>query len=254
MTYANAEWFRMTGLTELGADCDHWLDHVETSDATAVRADWEAALRNPGTNFSREFRFRRASDETIVVWINGKSLAGDILVSEAGPSPAAETRVRTVVGAFTDVTHWRALEQQQIASLTAIADVQHRRAEDAEVHRLEQERFVDVVCHEIRNPLNGIVNNVDQIRDRRRDLRSALVAALAAEPTNGLYQRILDEMDEEDGMLGAIDLCAYHQVRSSDARGRAGGRAGGRGVRRPTKGAVGWRGKHRKGDGGCGLS
>ena len=221
MTYANAEWFRITGIAELGVDCDHWLDRVEATDAPAVRAAWEAALRDSGTSFSREFRFRRASDGTsIVVWINGKSVA-DIATA---PAPHADRGAasadhvdqadptRSVIGAFTDVTHWRELEQQQIASLTAIADGQERRAADIDASRREQERFVDVVCHEIRNPLNGIVNNVEQIRAQRQVLRPKLVAALAADPSNALLQSILAQEDEEAGMLDAIDLCTSHQV------------------------------------------
>ena len=119
------------------------------------------------------------------------------------------TPSRAVIGAFTDVTHWREREQQEIAALTEQADSQRQRAEDAEAHRLEQERFVDVICHEIRNPLNGIVNNVDQLREGRRALR-AMVLAL---PNQLGVDAIVNVLDDEDGMLTAIDLCASHQVR-----------------------------------------
>ena len=225
MTYANKEWFRITGLSALGDACDHWLDLVDDRDRAAVRADWEAALRSPWSSFSREFRFRRAS-ATIVVWINGKSLA------ESEPAPsladdvlgaplAAAVRAipsRAVIGAFTDVTHWREKEQQEIAALTEKVDTQKLRAEDAEAHRLEQERFVDVICHEIRNPLNGIVNNVDQLHEGRRALRE-LVVSLAEGPR---LQALLKILNDEDAMLSAIDLCAYHQVCMERGRGTGG--------------------------------
>ena len=151
------------------------------------------------------------------MWINGKSVADNAPPAERGLGSSADHgdtpgHMRSVIGAFTDVTHWRELEQQQIASLTAIADVQERRAADVDANRREQERFVDVVCHEIRNPLNGIVNNVEQIRAQRQVLRPKLVAALAADPGNALLQSILEREDEEAGMLDAIDLCTSHQV------------------------------------------
>ena len=222
ITYANDEWLRIVGVPALGPECDRWLDAVDAADLEAVKADWATALKSADFNFSREFRFRRP-ESTAVVWINGRSLAETelsttmTLAMSADAEAAVERapQVRAIVGAFTDVTHWRQLEQQQMVALAETADVQLRRAEDAEKSRREQERFVDIICHEIRNPLSGIVNNVDQLREGRKRTRAMLCSLLLSEGSNAALESVLKQLDEEEGMLQAIDLCAAQQVHRS---------------------------------------
>ena len=202
VTYANRHWFEITGTTSLGDECDRWLDRVVDGDRDEVRAQWEAALKSPGGRVSRELRMQRATGcAAAIVWINAVTLAESPLAAGAG--------VHAVVGALIDVTHWHDHERKEMAALTEIADVQRHRADDADGRCIEQERYIDVVCHEIRNPLNGIVSNVDLLCDGRSHLRS-LVGAAVEDPAKA--HAVLAILDDEDAMLNAVRLCAEHQV------------------------------------------
>ena len=115
-----------------------------------------------------------------------------------------------IIGVFSDISKTRALEQEQLRALQTIAETESRRAEEAENHEKEQLRFVDIVCHEIRNPLNGILNNVDMLLENRK----AIIANLRVEdmsiPQN--VTKVLHALETEEVFWNAIDLCMNHQV------------------------------------------
>ena len=230
-------------MAALGPASDHWIHRVHADDAEALHADWTRALSEPGFKFAREFRLLRGRRDSVTsVWINVKSLPETATVAVPVPLPAArhsgpETAadaspgallVRAVVGAFTDVTVRKRQEQRDAA---AAKESEERRQEaekqfeeTAETRQREQERFVDVICHEIRNPLNGIVHSLEQLRQGRRQLQALVQQAINEEggtaPAPPLLAAILAQLDDDVAMLGAIDLCAFHQVRGdSNERG-----------------------------------
>jgi len=238
VVYANQLWLTMTGNTVLGEQCDAWLHRVHPDDAADVARDWALALQRPDKPFRREFRILDGTDGGGVRWVVGQSLA------EVAPTPLCKSRregreprdgadsapqVRSVVGAFTDVTERHQLDQERMEATRALAAAQAQRADEADRHRAEVERFIDVVCHEIRNPLNGIVNNSDLIRDAVVRVRAALQelhAAIAADTTatagaaEALAERTLTASDADladaETMLASINLCTLHQRRITD--------------------------------------
>jgi PAS domain-containing protein len=62
-----------------------------------------------------------------------------------------------VIAALSDVTPRKTLEWERLAAGRRAAAAEAARRREAETHRREQARFVDVICHEMRNPLNGTV-------------------------------------------------------------------------------------------------
>ncbi|KAJ3097995.1 hypothetical protein HK100_005206, partial [Physocladia obscura] len=64
-----------------------------------------------------------------------------------------------------DVTSRKAFEERQLNN-------EKQRANDAEEYRKQQEIFIDMICHEIRNPLSGIANNNDFIRETLEALQN----------------------------------------------------------------------------------
>lgn len=190
----------------------------------------------PGAAFECEFRFVRPDGR--IVWVLGQCLQqlahnesdsddDDLAPDQASgaaarpdtPSAAATataalkpgTHVRAMIGAFTDITHLKQLESERLAALQEAASVQDQRTAEAESHRREQERFVDVICHEIRNPLNGIVNNVDLLRTNWSNMRDLVLKSEAQLPAH-LRAALLRTLDDDNDMLRAIELCATHQV------------------------------------------
>jgi signal transduction histidine kinase len=149
--------------------------------------------------------------------INVRTSDGGAPASALSPShraPLAAASGGGLVCAFTDLTEHKRIETERVNALQQAAREQAARADEAEAHRREQERFVDVICHEIRNPLNGIVNNVDLLRTAR-DRRLAWLATRPT-PTEAELAAWAQELREEEALWSAIDLCTQHQRRITD--------------------------------------
>ncbi|KAL0478910.1 hypothetical protein AKO1_007814 [Acrasis kona] len=55
--------------------------------------------------------------------------------------------------------------ESRMKGMEQLAQVQKKKAEQEEAHRLKQEEFIDRICHEIRNPIQGIVGNCEAMKD-----------------------------------------------------------------------------------------
>ena len=104
--------------------------------------------------------------------------------------------VHSVVASLVNVTDRHRLEQERVELI-------QRAAAAADEHRHEQEIFVDTICHGIRNPLNGILNNVDLLRvNLEKRATTGDTAALVADDRTSLE---------------AVETCAnYQQVITDD--------------------------------------
>ncbi len=60
--------------------------------------------------------------------------------------------------------------KDQITSMQELAEVQRQIAQNESMYRRVQEEFIDRICHEIRNPIQGVVGNCDVIMGTIRDL------------------------------------------------------------------------------------
>ncbi|KAI8818204.1 uncharacterized protein EV422DRAFT_194247 [Fimicolochytrium jonesii] len=85
--------------------------------------------------------------------------------------------------ALVDVSEERRLEKERHITLQSLAEEQRRRAEEADENRQQQELFVDTICHEIRNPLSGIVNNNDLLKMNLKKRWSVLRNVVSAVTT-----------------------------------------------------------------------
>ena len=65
------------------------------------------------------------------------------------------------------------LIKSQLDNAKKIAEEQTR-LEEAEKHRREQESWIDMICHEIRNPLNGIYGNVEMVSDSAKKIEKLI--------------------------------------------------------------------------------
>ena len=79
------------------------------------------------------------------------------------PVPVDST---VALAAVTDITERKRFEQERTDMLKR-AEAERLQIEQAEQRLREQQRLVDMICHEIRNPLHGILSNVDLLRERR---------------------------------------------------------------------------------------
>jgi len=100
-----------------------------------------------------------------------------------------------------------------LQALTTKNEQLRRLADQAEAHVREQARFVDIVCHEIRNPLNGIVNSADALHELHTRMRDHL---RHQPPSDESAVELLRQLDETADLWGAIELCTRHQRRITD--------------------------------------
>jgi predicted ATPase/signal transduction histidine kinase/CheY-like chemotaxis protein/tRNA A-37 threonylcarbamoyl transferase component Bud32 len=57
------------------------------------------------------------------------------------------------------------LVQMELQAANKIADEERRRAKEAEAYKHNLEEFIDTICHEIRNPLNGIMGSSELLQN-----------------------------------------------------------------------------------------
>ncbi|KAJ3138818.1 hypothetical protein HK101_003687, partial [Irineochytrium annulatum] len=111
---------------------------------------------------------------------------------------------------LTDITITKQLEKERLDSVKREEAAQRRRADDAEESRRQQEGFIDMICHEIRNPLNGIMNSNELMVDVMMDLKKLLDEKGLAE------NRIAALFESGFEATAAIALCAKHQKAIAD--------------------------------------
>eukprot|EP01114_Cavostelium_apophysatum_P014679 TRINITY_DN3865_c0_g1_i1.p1 TRINITY_DN3865_c0_g1~~TRINITY_DN3865_c0_g1_i1.p1 ORF type:complete len:760 (+),score=192.26 TRINITY_DN3865_c0_g1_i1:237-2516(+) len=88
------------------------------------------------------------------------------------------------------------------------------RVKESEENRKKQERFLDSICHEIRNPLCGIYGSVIFMREEIQKIKN-LVSSL--EPS--LKERsgpIYDSINQMQNSVNTIDKCSQHQKALTD--------------------------------------
>lgn len=78
-----------------------------------------------------------------------------------------------IIGAvieFRDVTLERQVEQDKLDALREAELLQKKRAEDAENNKQRQDEFINTICHEVRNPLNGLIGSTSLLKDEVNDI------------------------------------------------------------------------------------
>lgn len=107
---------------------------------------------------------------------------------------------------FRDVTEERRRENERLSALRDAEEHQRRRAAEAEAFRVKQERFIDTICHEIRNPINGIYGNVTLLQDELASVHAQLEGVeWPAKP------QMCESLRQMEICVNAISTCAKHQ-------------------------------------------
>jgi signal transduction histidine kinase len=87
-----------------------------------------------------------------------------------------------------------------------VEDLQKRRMEEAMELKRQQENFIDITSHEMRNPLSAILQCADEISATLSELRS----------TESLSESQAAVVDSSIDAAQTITLCALHQKRIVD--------------------------------------
>ena len=184
--YCNDMWRQISRVPSNEEADNSWMDSVRSEDRPALDAAWYKLLSERVT-ISVEFRFKcsqQNGDNTIDTWV----------LMSAYPEKTPEGYLKSIFGCITDISSQKWAEK-----------VQNERREEAVELKRQQENFIDITSHEMRNPLSAILQCADQI--------AANIAAFAGYEIKREIETLLE------GCLDAantINLCASHQKRIVD--------------------------------------
>jgi signal transduction histidine kinase/ActR/RegA family two-component response regulator len=87
----------------------------------------------------------------------------------------------------------------RMKAMEELAEVQRRRAQEEENYRKKQEEFIDRICHEIRNPIQGIVGNCD------------VIGTALAQIEGSIPQNITNQLETIRLCKDSIEVCSRYQ-------------------------------------------
>ncbi|KAI8905342.1 hypothetical protein DFJ77DRAFT_435451 [Powellomyces hirtus] len=200
--YANQHWLNLAGFA---ADSDpatwaSWADHIHPADREGILATFNAANGPQKVPFSTEFR-----------WMRADGTARDIMGHSTPlcvPGQPPEWFTATL-----DVTEQKQAARERMQMKLKEIEAERKRANEADERRRHQESFIDMICHEMRNPLNGIINNADLLRTsaEARASRKSLCNSQTATDDKDDAEAVQEQVDQDLEAINAIQMCARHQ-------------------------------------------
>lgn len=189
ITYCNDTWYEISRVSKETNSTDKWMDSVKNEDKERVTALWFDLVHN-AVAMNAEFRFKKS-------WEDPNGNKGDTWVlASAYPEKDDDGRLKVIFGSITNISQQKWAEH-----------FEKRRMEEALEMKRQQENFIDITSHEMRNPLSAILQCADEISTTLTDYRSNSNSSL----------KLIDELiDNSIDAAQTIALCAQHQKRIVD--------------------------------------
>jgi PAS domain S-box-containing protein len=185
--YCNATWYDLASYPKSEQVGDDWIEYVADDDRPLVVRQWQRII-DEQVSISSEFRFKSPWEDK-----EGKQLEeGTWVLFIAYPEKGPDGQVKRIFGTVTDIS------TQKFAG-----ESQKRRMEEAVELKRQQETFIDITSHEMRNPLSAILQCADEIAS----------SLIEARHSPSLSSHVLDSSIDA---AQTITLCAQHQRRVVD--------------------------------------
>ncbi|OAA61551.1 ethylene receptor [Cordyceps fumosorosea ARSEF 2679] len=185
INYCNDMWWHISRCAREDMLEDVWMDLVHPEDKDALGRAWTTLVEEK-VIVSQEFRFKTSEQE-------GDHTKDNWVLMSAFPEQNADGHLKSIFGCITDISSQKWAERVQI----------ERREEAVELKR-QQENFIDITSHEMRNPLSAILQCADQIANNITAFNTRNI-----EHVEALLESCLDAAN-------TINLCASHQKRIVD--------------------------------------
>lgn len=190
ITYSNDTWWEISRHPRTFNSTDTWMDSIKEEDRAQVERIW-TTLVDSKTAVTHEFRFKTP-------WEDRNGNMGDTWVlMSAYPEKDADGHLKSVFGSITNISSQKSVE-----------DFQKRRMEEAIELKRQQENFIDMTSHEMRNPLSAILQCSDEI--------ASSLTAYRSDDEGAIEPRLLEILDSGIDAAQTIALCAQHQKRIVD--------------------------------------
>ncbi|KAF1986048.1 hypothetical protein K402DRAFT_464030 [Aulographum hederae CBS 113979] len=199
INFANDRWFELTGVPKGPFDQVDWSSCTMEEDAHIVMEAWKGLTEeNRPANFQCRVKstWRGADGEESPTWVlvNG--------YNELAPDGS----VNAILGTLVDISPLKWSER-----------VHKRRIEEALESKRQQENFIDMTSHEMRNPLSAMVQSADSIALSLHDLTSITkIPNLLDTPHERHARKLAELIETSSDAVQTILSCAMHQKRIVD--------------------------------------
>ncbi|KAJ4416460.1 hypothetical protein N0V82_006725 [Gnomoniopsis sp. IMI 355080] len=191
--YCNDMWYAITEHPRGAEYPMSWYNVIHPDDHAIMDAEW--ANLGSGASVSFEIRLRKPFKAAEVV--GGERVEGDTwILASAYSQRGKDGSISSILGCLTDISRQKWAE-----------DFQTRRKKEALELKRQQENFIDMTSHEMRNPLSAIVQCADSIAASLSDFDGSKGSVFT-----------MSKEDAESSLDAAqtIALCAQHQTRIID--------------------------------------
>ncbi|KAJ6195224.1 putative histidine kinase HHK8p [Bipolaris maydis] len=197
MNFVNDQFFELTGHAHAPVNQFEWFDLISEEDVSRVKNDWENMLKGGKSN-GVQFRLKKT-------WVNQDGMRSNIWVQSSNyPELDESGKVITIgiMGTLFDISQFKWAE-----------DVQRRRIEEAWEAKRQQENFIDMTSHELRNPLSAVIQCADSVI---ASLQQLLSRELTAHDQSLNAAKVSAEIRSCIESLLIIVSCSMHQKRVID--------------------------------------
>jgi PAS domain S-box-containing protein len=188
INFCNDSWWEISRHPRTVNSINTWMESVLPVDRPTVEAAWRRLI-DEKVSIVQEFRFKASRE------FNGHPIETWALMS-AYPEKDSDGAVKAIFGVITDIS------QQKWAEA-----FQNQRREEAVELKRQQENFIDMTSHEMRNPLSALCQCADEII-------GSIAAYRKSEPEIG--ERLSKMLDTCLEAANTISLCSNHQKRIVD--------------------------------------
>jgi PAS domain S-box-containing protein len=187
ITYCNDTWYEISRVPKEPEKTDKWMEYVREEDQKLIQEQWKQLVDNADA-INIEFRFKTP-------WSDRSGNEGDTWVLFcAFPEKYEDGMLKSVFGSITNISSQKWAE-----------GFQKRKMEEAVELKRQQENFIDMTSHEMRNPLSAILQCADEI--------STILGEFKTSGAREIPPRIVtDSIDAAQ----TIALCGQHQKRIVD--------------------------------------
>ena len=202
--YVNERWHSITGMPRPGHQMPamSWLQLIYEPDLPVVESEW--AKLQEGKSVSFEIRMKKEWQATNP--FSGEALELEVTWVLAMASQHETTTGRTVMGCLVDINRQKWAE-----------DFHKRKTEEAIEMKHQQERFIDMTSHEMRNPLSAIFQCSDSIVSLLENAVKTTAEGELNEKNGVTAGRMMSEtLQSCIEAAQTISFCAQHQKRIVD--------------------------------------
>ncbi|KAH8649046.1 hypothetical protein BX600DRAFT_388716 [Xylariales sp. PMI_506] len=207
LLYANDAWHRIAGIDPSRKDYEGWLETVHPDDVPLVQEWWDRVLNGQkGGQF--QYRCKQPFHQ------GSMHSEHKTLICAVYPDWSESGSVESVMGIVFDVSELKWVEEQLRVQTKTLAE----KMDEALRLKVHQERFIDMISHEIRNPLSAVLHCGEEIVESMKKCLTALDAShfntsASSQTTNAtLRQQVYATLDAANTVM----YCVQHQKQIVD--------------------------------------